>query len=168
MTAITPPYDDIAEPIEPVCTMTLPGIIPGFGGIIIDPQSQRRGAGCRRARPAVAGITCCFAMGTEPTPRAAALIESPLLMESLDGGRIDLTALALAENLPIPFEATMLQGTQVLIGHAGNDAGGIEILDAKEPATATTAGLETAGQCDGQRAQMQTARGRGSKAACTG
>jgi hypothetical protein len=107
-------------------------------------------------------------MGTELTPRAAALIESPLPTEPFDGGCIDLTPLALAENPAIPFEAAMLKGAQVLIGHAGNDAGGIEILDAEEPVSATTAGFEAAGQCDGQGAQMQTARGRGGKATDAG
>jgi hypothetical protein len=62
----------------------------------------------------------------------------------MQSSTIQLAALALIYDITVPVQAEAIQGTQDAGSAAGDNAGGVEILDADEPTAAVMPRVEEA------------------------
>ena len=98
-------------------------------------------------------------------PGAAAFERVSAGPEPLQRLQVQRLAVALIYDRPVPVQAECLQGTQNPVRAAGDRAGGVEILDAKQPLAAVVARIEVASDGRQKRAEVQVARRRGGEAA---
>jgi hypothetical protein len=153
-------YDEVAQLALPEPALSLYSIVKEHHETVSEAE-PRRGwevAACWSVA-AGSGVTGVF-VAAQLAPRAAALEGGAGGFELLQGRAVERQSMALVDNFAVPGQAEAFEGAQDAIRAPGDDARGIQILNADQPATAVMARIDIASYRGQERAEVEVPRRR--------